>query len=101
MLRCVGFFEKFCRPLNVPPDYTLESVKNVFQLKFPELPTMDTVLIQICRKRSLCVLDVELGEYLDWDEETTLNPGSKIRASQLASTEPPPPPAPGANAAEV
>ncbi|CAN7945874.1 unnamed protein product [Ixodes hexagonus] len=93
MLRCVGFFEKFCRPLNVPPDYTLESVKNVFQLKFPELPTMDTVLIQ--------VLDVELGEYLDWDEETTLIPGSKIRASQLASTEPPPPPAPVANAAEV
>ncbi|CAN7948080.1 unnamed protein product [Ixodes pacificus] len=93
MLRCVGYFESFCRSLNIAPDYTLESVKNVFLLKFPELKTTEMVLIQ--------VLDAELGEFLDWDEETTLIAGSKIRASQLAPAVPTPPPAAVANAAEV
>ncbi|CAN8026617.1 unnamed protein product [Ixodes persulcatus] len=93
MLRCVGYFESFCRSLNIAPDYTLESVKNVFLFKFPELKTTERVLIQVCQKRT--------GEFLDWDEETTLSAGSKIRASQLAPTVPTPPPAPVANAAEV
>lgn len=50
MLRCVGFFEKFCRPLLISPDYTLETVKQAFLVKFPELKELDRVLIQVCRK---------------------------------------------------
>lgn len=53
MLRCVGFLEKFCRPVNIPPDYTLEKVEDAFLLKFPELQATDSVLIQVCRQLPL------------------------------------------------
>ncbi|XP_042147523.1 sterile alpha motif domain-containing protein 3-like [Ixodes scapularis] len=84
MLRFVGFYKKFCRPLSISLDYTLETTKDAFLLKFPEVKTMDRILIQ--------VLDAELGEFLDWDKETRLAAGSKIKASQLTPHEQTPPP---------
>ncbi|XP_040078034.1 uncharacterized protein LOC120836002 [Ixodes scapularis] len=93
MFRCVGFFEKFCRPIMIPPDFTFDSIKDAFLIKFPELEGTDRVLIQ--------VLDVELGEYLDWDSTTTLVAGSKMRATRLAPQESAPPPAPVAASPEV
>lgn len=50
MLRCVNFYEKFCRPLNNPLDFILLSIKDAFLLKFPEHQAMDRVLTQVCRK---------------------------------------------------
>ncbi|KAL3192768.1 hypothetical protein MRX96_058817 [Rhipicephalus microplus] len=79
MLRCVAFFGKFCRPLHIPEDHNLETVKSAFLTRFPEAKTTENLLFQ--------VYDTELGEFLDWEEGTILTPSSKIRAVQLEPPE--------------
>lgn len=46
MLRCVGFYKKFCQSLSIPLDYTLETTKDTFLLKFQEVKTMGRILIK-------------------------------------------------------
>lgn len=54
MLKCLGFFEKFCRPLMIPTEPSLEDVKNAILLKFPELQPADDLLVQVRIQTILC-----------------------------------------------
>lgn len=49
MLRCVGCYEKFCRPLSLPPGATETDIRDAFRIKFPEIWDLESALIQVCK----------------------------------------------------